>query len=316
MTEVGIPVYRARDTLPKALDSLVAQTTDEFIVCLSIDGDNIDYSDIIEEYVRRGLKIRLIYSEINQGPGAARQKIIDTTECEYLMFLDSDDMVMPNGVKSLTNAIKSQNFDMIRSSFLREDEKGLNSVIPHDVPTITWLHGKIYRVGYLKEKNLRFRPDLRAEEDAYFNILCWNAAEKRGETTEITYIWRYNTQSITRIESPLNYFKRHYDGYIFSQVEALKQMPRIMKEISSALILQTMVNIYHHYMLAVHLGLPLKDTDEEIRSLKQVPILMTCINDPNALREILKFVKAGQTIEDLVVYYKYNMSEWLDMLFK
>ena len=315
MTEVGIPVYQARDTLPKALDSLVAQTTSDFIVCLSIDGDNIDYSDIIDEYIRRGLKIRVVYSEVNQGPGAARQKIIDTTECEYIMFLDSDDMLMPYGVQSLTNAIISQNFDMVRSSFSREDEKGINTIIPHDVPTITWLHGKIYRVGYLKERGLRFRSDLRAEEDAYFNILCWNAADRRGETSEITYAWRYNPKSITRIDSPLGYFKKHYDGYIFSQVEALKRMPYVMKEVSSSLILQTMVNIYNHYMLANYLKLPLEETDKEIQSLINTPLIMTCFSDPNALRELLKYVKPGQVIEDEVVYYEYGINEWLVRLF-
>ena len=48
MVEVGIPVYKARDTLPNALDSLVVQTKKNFIVCLSIDGDGENYQDIID----------------------------------------------------------------------------------------------------------------------------------------------------------------------------------------------------------------------------------------------------------------------------
>lgn len=47
MIEVIIPVYNALDTLPKALDSLVAQTKNNFIVCLSIDGDGLNYDNII-----------------------------------------------------------------------------------------------------------------------------------------------------------------------------------------------------------------------------------------------------------------------------
>lgn len=50
-----------------------------FLVCLSIDCDGEDYSDIIEEYRRRGLHIRVINATENGGPGAARQKVIDTT---------------------------------------------------------------------------------------------------------------------------------------------------------------------------------------------------------------------------------------------
>ena len=42
MVEIGIPVYKARETLPATLDSLVAQTCKDFVICLSIDGDNED----------------------------------------------------------------------------------------------------------------------------------------------------------------------------------------------------------------------------------------------------------------------------------
>ena len=60
MVEVGIPVWHSRDTLCKCLDSLVAQTLNRFIICLSIDCDGEDYSDIIEIYRARGLKIRAL----------------------------------------------------------------------------------------------------------------------------------------------------------------------------------------------------------------------------------------------------------------
>ena len=72
MVEIGIPVYHARYTLTKGLDSLVAQTKNDFVVCLSIDGDDEDYSDIISTYRARGLNIRIINTIINGGPGAAR----------------------------------------------------------------------------------------------------------------------------------------------------------------------------------------------------------------------------------------------------
>ena len=42
---------------------------------------------------------------------------------------------------------------------------------------------------------------------------------------------------------------------------------------------------------------------------------MTCFSDPNALRELLKYVKPGQVIEDEVVYYEYGINEWLVRLF-
>ena len=77
MLNIIIPSYKARETLPQALDSLVAQTKKLFIITIVQDADGEDYKDIIEEYTRRGLKIRLLATPVNGGPGNARQYGMD-----------------------------------------------------------------------------------------------------------------------------------------------------------------------------------------------------------------------------------------------
>ena len=79
MTNVIIPTYKARDTLPDLLNTLVAQTTNMFFVTIVQDCDGEDYSDIIQEYQKRGLKIKLITLNENMGPGVARQAGIKFT---------------------------------------------------------------------------------------------------------------------------------------------------------------------------------------------------------------------------------------------
>ena len=101
-----------------------------FIVCLSIDGDGEDYSNIIKTYQNRGLKIRVINSKENGGPGMARQRILDTTQCEYLIYLDADDMLMPRAVEILTNGIRNNNLNILRSSFIREEKHKGDKIIP------------------------------------------------------------------------------------------------------------------------------------------------------------------------------------------
>ena len=302
MVEVGIPVYKALDTLPKALDSLVSQTYSPFLVCLSIDGDGLDYTPIIEEYRRRGLNIRVVYSEKNEGPGMARQKVFDTTQCDYIMFMDSDDMLMPRAVEVLYNGAKKEQYDVLRSSFIRED-KVQSTIIPQNVPTITWFHGKIYRTRYIKEKGLRFHPQLRTEEDAYFNILCWNAAKKRGETAEVTYLWRDNKNSITRAEPNSVYFSKTYLNYIFSQTEALKMMPSVLEQMTGPLIGQTLVNLYNHYQTAVYYKLSLTKMDEMISNLKNYEWMKTFVATEQNWIDALNYVKAGVVYENKKAYY-------------
>ena len=76
LLNIIIPVYKARDTLPDTLNSLMAQTRHNFITTIVNDCDGIDYSDIIEKY-RKFLSIKYIVREENGGPGLACQTGLD-----------------------------------------------------------------------------------------------------------------------------------------------------------------------------------------------------------------------------------------------
>ena len=315
MLEIGIPVYKARDTLPKGLDSLVAQTKDNFIVCLSIDADGEDYSDIVEEYRRRGLKIRVINAEENGGPGIARQRVLDTTQCDYIMFMDADDMLMPRAVQLLYAQSKRQNLDIVRSSFVREERTGGDRYITKDVNTITWFHGKIYRVAYLKENNIRFLPGLYTDEDAYFNFVAWNFAENRGELDEMTYIWRDNPNSVTRCDTKKEYFSKTYNNYIRSQVEALKKLYQLKNDLNFSLTGQTLINIYYYYMNAVLYQLPLEETESMIKTLADEPWMTTFLTNQDNWDQMVQTVRAGTVQEGVgAVFYNETLLDWMKRL--
>ena len=317
MLEIGIPVYKARDTLPKGLDSLVAQTRDNFIVCLSIDADGEDYSDIVDMYRARGLRIRVINADENGGPGIARQRILDTTQCDYIMFMDADDMLLPRAVELLYVQAKVQNLDIVRSSFIKEERKGGDRYITKDVNTITWFHGKIYRVGYIKEKNIRFLPDLRTDEDAYFNFVAWNSTKKRGDLGEMTYIWRDNPNSVTRCDNIREYFSRTYNNYIRSQVEGLKKLFELNNDINNSLVAQTLMNLYYYYMNAKFLNLPLDETEAMFRTLADEVWMPAFLSNPQVWMEAVQSVKAGAIYEGkFVAFYNENFYDWTMRLLK
>ena len=317
MVEVGIPVYKAKDTLPNALNSLVAQTRTHFIVCLSIDCDGENYTDIIATYRARGLKIRVIDAKENGGPGIARQRIIDTTQCDYLMFMDADDMLMPQAVKNLYDAIRYSDMDILRSSFVREETHKSDQIIPWSVDTITWMHGKIYKVAYLRNNNIRFIPEIRTDEDAYFNLIAWNSTEKRGEIQDITYLWRDNKNSITRSKNAVEYFKNTYLNYVFGQVEALKRIYQIRHGMNHALVTQTILNLYTYYMAARFYKLDLETLNKIISNLKNEIWMDSYLADGNAWIELLNNVKPGAFFEDeYVVFYQETINLWITRLLR
>lgn len=130
------------------------------------------------------------------------------------MFADADDLLMPRAVEILYRKIVAGGFDVVRSGFLKEMFGSEDKVLKATDNIVTWFHGKIYKVSYLKKNNIRFLPELRTDEDAYFNMLAWNGTTNKDYIDEITYIWRDNLSSITRKEDKKTYFINHHMDYI------------------------------------------------------------------------------------------------------
>lgn len=317
MIEIGIPVYKARDTLPDLLDSIVAQTRKSIIVCLSIDCDGEDYSDIIETYRARGLKIRVINAEENGGPGMACQRVIDTTQCEYIMFADADDLLMPRAVEILYRGMIKTGYDILRSSFIRERRDAQDVLLDANSNVVTWRHGKIYRVSYLKRINLRYLPGLRTDEDAYFNILAWNCTNSRGAINEVTYIWRDNPHSITRSEEEQVYFKKTYFNYIYGQVEALKKMATILDEMPQILITRTLINIYCFYMRARFYKCDETIMDNSLSTLKNEKWMQDWFKVIQNWLDAINELKCGVFLDEkFVVFYEETFYHWCIRLMK
>ena len=296
---------------------MVAQTKKNFIVCLSVDGDGEDYSDIVNTYIHRGLKIRTIYSDVNGGPGDACQRVIDSTQCEYIMFADADDLLMPRAVETLYRGIVSTGYDMLRSSFIKEQGKDPDVILDANNNVITWRHGKIYRVKYLRDINLRFLPGLRTDEDAYFNIIAWNCTKQHGILNEITYIWRYNKQSITREKDEITYFKETYNNYIHGQVEAMKKIFATAEEVPNILVTKTLINIYYFYMRARFYKCNEKIMDDTISTLKIEGWMKTWFRCAENWVDVIENLKPGQFYDkQYVVFFEETFNEWAIRLLK
>lgn len=296
---------------------MVAQTKKNFIVCLSVDADGEDYSDIVDTYMRRGLRIRTIYSDVNGGPGDACQRVLDTTQCEYIMFADADDLLMPRAVETLYRGIVSSGYDMLRSSFIKEQGSEPDVILEAKANVITWRHGKIYRVKYLKDINLRFLPGLRTDEDAYFNIIAWNCTKQHGILNEITYIWRYNKNSITREKDEVSYFKETYNNYIHGQVEALKKIFSTADEVPNILVTKTLINIYYFYMRARFYKCDEKIMDDTLSTLKHEGWMRTWFNCAENWVDVIDNLKPGQFYDkQYVVFFEEGFNLWAMRLLK
>jgi glycosyltransferase involved in cell wall biosynthesis len=102
LVSVVIPCYNQAHFLGEAIESVLCQGYTNVEVVVVDDGSTDNASEVASRYERAG--VRLIRQE-NRGRSAARNRGLDETQGKYVVFLDSDDRLLPEalevGVKDL-----------------------------------------------------------------------------------------------------------------------------------------------------------------------------------------------------------------------
>ena len=171
---VIVPIYNSEKLLVKCIQSLISQSFEDIEIILVDDGSTDSSPQICDEYANHDSRIRVIH-KTNSGLGATYNMGMDSSNGEYIGFLESDDFAQENMFEDLYNlANKHGKPDIIKSGWFRyfsktnRAEKDLqmtefNSWQKFNIKEYPWLLNKqcsiwsaIYRTEFLRNKNVRF----------------------------------------------------------------------------------------------------------------------------------------------------------------
>ncbi len=110
---VIVPVYNVAEYLNRCLDSLVSQTFSDFEVILVNDGSTDNSLAICESYVEAYQHIFKVYSKVNGGLSDARNFGIKKAIGTYVAFIDSDDWIDLDMLKSMYAKAIDTNADIV-----------------------------------------------------------------------------------------------------------------------------------------------------------------------------------------------------------
>src|SRR4051812_26956088 len=186
-TKVSVvtPVYNAEKYLRKTIDSVINQTIGfENIEYLLVDDCSTDSSrDILLEYSSKYDNIIAVFLECNTGtPGQPRNLGIQLSTSKYITFLDADDWLELNGLKTLYDILEKTGDDYVVGKTIQQKSDGSKivgehesckerrNVSPYSIPHIFQHLGpraRMVRANVIKDNGIVF-PEMKFAEDKQF----------------------------------------------------------------------------------------------------------------------------------------------------
>ena len=185
---VIVPVYNTKKYLSRCLDSILSQSFTDFELLLIDDGSTDDSGVICDAYAEKDNRIRVFHKE-NGGVSSARNLGINNASGKWIYFVDSDDELLPDGLKTLVENV-SEGADVVMAGYEDVDENGNRSCQTNErrslrltqrqsVTTIytgsglyyfymgyPWM--RLFRNDLVKRLNIRFDSDIAIKEDSLF----------------------------------------------------------------------------------------------------------------------------------------------------
>ena len=232
LLQIIVPHYKERaEEVEPLLDSLkLQQAVDfaEFEVLIVYDGDEAWRLPIVDWARKYPFKIRHIHKP-HGGISHTRNHGLDLAEAEYVMFCDADDMFCHVcGLRMVFDEIY-KGFDTLTSAFIEETKNpdtGAPLFVVH-AQDATFVHGKVHRLAFLRENNIRFCDRLLVHEDSYFHTLvncCVTEPERGRYLPEKFYLWKWRDNSICRHDP--DYILKTYPAVLESSDAAVDELMR------------------------------------------------------------------------------------------
>ncbi len=176
MVSIIIPVYQAKDTLRKCVESCFSQReiNPEEIEIILVDDGSFDGSDVICDQMsglQNGIRVLVKHTE-NHGVSIARNTGIDMAKGRFIVFVDSDDEVTDTFLSNLLKYADEATLlvDETKSYYSTQKISGFQYIENSILNENTHVWGKLFDRKALMEGNIRFPEKVAIGEDLLFML--------------------------------------------------------------------------------------------------------------------------------------------------
>ena len=234
-----VPAYNSEKFIEKCINTVAEQTYKEFEMIIINDGSTDSTLDIINKCVEKYDWLRVITIE-NHGQGYARNLGIKEAKGDYILFLDSDDLLKQDTLEKTVSKIEKNHSDLVMFDWERysnEDNKvrkaskkaffNKNVLTGKDCIDILQLKAyytvaSLYSRKFLVENDIKYAEG-HIYEDNVFVVKVATRANKISFIKEPLYIVVSNDESDTQTSYDTD---KHPKAYI----EAIKECTEVLND--------------------------------------------------------------------------------------
>lgn len=120
---IVLPVFNAARSVCATLDSILAQTMPDLEVICVNDGSTDDTESCLDRYCRNDSRVRCLSFRRNSKSVIARKRGVLDAAGEFIMFVDADDLLMPDACEKLLALMEQTHADVLQFALRLETEK-------------------------------------------------------------------------------------------------------------------------------------------------------------------------------------------------
>ena len=265
---IVMPMYNAEKYVAQSLRSIISQTFQDFELIVVDDCSTDNSVEIVKSFAPQFAgKLNLIVREKNDGaPGIARNIALKNARGKYVMFMDSDDLIVSDALEMLYELAEKTQADVLHSekyyTFVSEDESNAAKSTNDNTlkvslrtyqagsfveqPTFEtenlferyfsfinrrfmWnVWNEFYNRDFLVKNNITF-PKMPNNEDQIFVFNSIFHAKRYVRIPNVFYIYRLRDNSVSH--GNLETLEEHFKKWLTVISVGVESISRIMNEI-------------------------------------------------------------------------------------
>ena len=189
---VLMAAYNAERYIDQAIESLLAQTYQDWELIVVDDGSTDSTGSRVQVWAQRDARIRFYHNEKNIGIGPTRKRALDLAQGIYAAVLDSDDVALPEWLAARVDCLnRHPEVVVVSGSRIVIDENGKRVRIIHERASPEVLRWQLLFGNPISQPSCMFRVAEARQVGGYLAepyLEDWDLFAKLSELGQIAHV--------------------------------------------------------------------------------------------------------------------------------